>query len=98
MRAIKTSPGVDTSLTGDYKIRAEDGLELFKTIHGNLRNFQLFITEVVEHVTRLILPCTTKTIKQNRPAHSCGTQLWLIAAVRSSVMHTQLLAVYSKLM
>ena len=27
---IKTLPGVDTSLTGDYKIRAEDGLEMFK--------------------------------------------------------------------
>ena len=27
---IKTLPGVDTNLTGDYKIRAEDGLEMFK--------------------------------------------------------------------
>ena len=67
--------GFDIDLTGDYKIRAEDGLELFKTIHGNLRNFQLFITEVVEHVTRLILPCTTKTNKQNRPAPSHGKHL-----------------------
>ena len=29
MCTIKTLPGVDTSLTGDYKIRAEDGLEMF---------------------------------------------------------------------
>ena len=27
---IKTLPGVDTNLTGDYKIRAEDRLEMFK--------------------------------------------------------------------
>ena len=26
----------DTSLTGDYKIRAKDGLEMFKTIHAIL--------------------------------------------------------------
>ena len=30
MRTIKTLPGVDTSLTSDYTIRAEDGLEMFK--------------------------------------------------------------------
>ena len=36
---IKTLPGVDTNLTGDYKIRAEDGLGMFKTIHGNISNF-----------------------------------------------------------
>ena len=30
MRTNKTLPGVDTSLTGDYKLRAEDGLEMFK--------------------------------------------------------------------
>ena len=30
MRTIRTSPGVDTSLTGGYKIRAEDRLEIFK--------------------------------------------------------------------
>ena len=30
MRTIKTLPGVDTSLTGDYKIRAEDWLEKLK--------------------------------------------------------------------
>ena len=28
MCTIKTLPGVDTSLTDDYKVRAEDGLEL----------------------------------------------------------------------
>ena len=28
MRTIKAVPGVDTSLTGDYTIRAEDGLEM----------------------------------------------------------------------
>ena len=31
--------GFDTSLTGDYKIRAEDGLEMLKTVHGYLSNF-----------------------------------------------------------
>ena len=30
MRTIKTLPGVDTSLTGDNKIRAEDGLEMYE--------------------------------------------------------------------
>ena len=30
MRTIKSSPGVYTSLTGDYKIRAENGLEMFE--------------------------------------------------------------------
>ena len=29
----------------------------------------------MEHVTRLVLPCTTKTNKQHRPAPSHGTQL-----------------------
>ena len=36
MSTIKILPGVDTSLTGDYKIRAEDGLEMLKTIHAIL--------------------------------------------------------------
>ena len=30
MYTIKTLPGVDTSLTGDYKIWAEGGSEMFK--------------------------------------------------------------------
>ena len=30
MYTIKTLPGVDTSPTGDYKIRAEDWLEMIK--------------------------------------------------------------------
>ena len=76
MCKIKTLPGVDTSLTREYKIRAEDGLEIcLKTIHGNLSNFLLFISEVVEHATRLVLPYTTKTNKKNRLAPSHGTQL-----------------------
>ena len=35
----KNLPGVDTSLTGDYTIRAEDGLEMFKNYTRNLSNF-----------------------------------------------------------
>ena len=53
MRTIKTLPGVDTSLTSDYKIRAEDGLEMFEnytrqsyqllTIHNEGRTIGLAI-------------------------------------------------------
>ena len=39
MYTIKILLGVDTSLTGDYKIRAEDGLEMFKNYTRNLSNF-----------------------------------------------------------
>ena len=38
-----------------------------KAMHGNLSNFQLFITEVIEHVTRLVLTYTAKTSMKNRP-------------------------------
>ena len=36
---IKILPGVDTGLTGDYKIRAKDGLEMFKNYTRNFSNF-----------------------------------------------------------
>ena len=38
MCTIKILPCVDTSLTGDYKIRAEDGFEMFKNYTRNLVN------------------------------------------------------------
>ena len=38
-----------------------------KAMHGNLSNFKLCITEVIEHVTRLVLAYTTKTSKKNHP-------------------------------
>ena len=75
MCTIKILPSVDTSLTGDYKIRAEDGLEMFKNYTRNLINFKLFITEVIEHVTWLALPYTIKTNEENRPAPSHCMQL-----------------------
>ena len=41
--------------------------QCLKAMHGNLSNFQLFITEVIEHFTRLVLTYTTKTSEKNRP-------------------------------
>ena len=75
MCTIKILRDVDTSLTGDYKIRAEGELEMFKNYTHNLSNFQLFITEVIEHAIRLVLPYTIKANEENCPAPSHGTKL-----------------------
>ena len=59
---------VNSNLTGDYKFEQKTFKKCLKTIHGNLSNFQLFMTEAIEHVTRLVLTYTTKTSQQNRQA------------------------------